>query len=277
VRDVARPPAAAIASLSAMLVSKAPELRGATVLVDSPRLPRDMHWSQATGRESHRREQVRAVDKTGAPAVKDCPHGREIDAGLHTLVRMVRQQGANATARSLLMFPTPPMSYFDAQLNATNCKPHLRILGQALFGDALIRNSSPASSGGVFTRFMVTGFAAYRALEAIGAEVYESYPDLIFRLWCRSQALCSKKNSRSAALASRISVLASLARRIRVSGVRQIRRLDEADAAVLALTTIAARESGMTLVFEHPGEGRFMVPLDEAEASIFSRTALRTS
>ena len=61
-------------------------------------------------------------------------------------------------------------------------------------------------------------------------------------------------------------MLSALARRLGVSGFRQIRRLDEADAAILALSVIAARKHGETLIFENSREGRFMVALDEPEA-----------
>src|SRR5690242_18052758 len=40
----------AIASLGSMLADKAPELRGAIALVDSPRWPSDLDWSKAAGR-----------------------------------------------------------------------------------------------------------------------------------------------------------------------------------------------------------------------------------
>ncbi len=267
----------AITSLGSMLADKAPELRGAIVLVDSPRWPSDLDWSKATSRLLKKSPQpaspyvISSACGEGLVAVAITPsqRGRQIDAGLRTLVYSLRAPGADSTLTSLSMFPTPPMRYFGAHLNSANCKPHLRILGQELFGQALNRDYGPAS-GGVFTRFMIAGFAAYRALEAIGAEAYECYPDFQFRLWCHHR-LFSKKKGRTAALASRVRVLSAMARRLGlgISGFRKIRRLDEADAAILALSISAAQQYGAIFILENPREGRFMVALDEPEAIRF--------
>ena len=111
------------------------------------------------------------------------------------------------------------------------------------------------------------------ALAATDAEVYECYPDLQFRLWCRRHQLFSKNSNsgRTAALASRLRVVSGLARRIGVSGSNQIQRLDEADAAILALSVAAARQQGATFIFENACEGSFMVALDKPEAQRFQR------
>jgi hypothetical protein len=243
----------AVASLGAMLMDKAPQLRDAIVLVDSPRWPRDLDWSQP-----------------GVVAATHSRRSREIDVGLRALVCALRKLGSNSTLTPLSMFPTPPMRYFGANLNTASCKPHLRVLGQALFGEALNRDYGPAI-GGIFTRFMIAGFATYRALAGTDAEVYECYPDLQFRLWYRRHQLFSKKSTsgRTAALASRLGVVSGLARRIGVSGSNQIQRLDEADAAILALSVAAARQQGATFIFENACEGSFMVALDEPEAQRF--------
>jgi hypothetical protein len=243
----------AVTSLGVMLAEKVPELRGATVLVDSPRWPSDLDWSKA-----------------GVIAAPHSQRGREIDVGLRALVHTLRKPGANSTLTTLSMFPTPPMRYFGAHLNSATCKPHLQMLGRALFGEALNRDCGPPS-GGIFTRFMIAGFATYRALEAIGAEVYECYPDLQFKLWCRRHRLFSKKAGRSCALASRVRVLSALARRLGVSGSWLVQRMDEADATILALSIIAARQHGATFIFENSYEGRFMVALDEPEALYFQQ------
>jgi hypothetical protein len=115
---------------------------------------------------------------------------------------------------------------------------------------------------------MIAGFATYRALEAMAAEVYECYPDLQFRLWCRRQQLFPKNSAsgRSAALASRIRVLSGLARQLDVSGFAQIQRMDEADAAILVLSTVAAQRNGATLIVGNAREGSFIVALDEVQA-----------
>jgi hypothetical protein len=311
----------AIASLGSMLADKAPELRGAIALVDSPRWPSDLDWSKAMGRllkkssvldspavpcpacggelkESSRGSRTSHCDPSGdqgpdaagsspephlkgknrqfaqhrAVAAASAQRGREIDRGLRALVSSQRAPGAHSTLTSLSMFPTPPMRYFGAHLNSANCKPHLRRFGQELFDQALNRDYGPAS-GGIFTRFMIAGFAAYRALESIGADAYECYPDLQFRLWCRHHQLISKKQGRTAALASRMHVLSAVARKLGfgVSGLRKIRRLDEADAAILALSISAARQYGMIVILENPREGRFMAALDKPEALRFQK------
>jgi hypothetical protein len=281
----------AVTSLGAMLADRVSALCGAIVLVDSPRWPRDLDWSKAingchwgrsgppgTSTDGRSLEQsrsegsLRRARKAGVVAGTHSQRGRELDVSLRALVSKLRQEGTNSALGTLSMFPTPPMHYFGAHLNIATCKPHLRMLGQELFGETLNRDYGPAS-GGVFTRFMITGFATYRALEAIGAEVYECYPDLQFRLWCRGYRLFSKNKGKSAALASRIRVLSALARRLGVGGHRQIQRLDEADAAILALSIIAARQFGATFIFENSFEGRFMVALDQAEAALVHKPA----
>lgn len=238
----------AVRLLGAMLAEKVPALRGAIVLVDSPRWPRDLDWS------NH-----------GMIGTTNFQRGREIDVGLRALVHTLAERGANSTLTHLSMYPTPPMSYFGAHLSTATCKPHLRLLGQALFGLALNCDYGPAT-GGIFTRFMIAGFATYRALEMIGAEVYECYPDLQFKLWCRRHRLFSKTKGKMAALASRIRVLSSLARKVGVGGLGQVQRLDEADAAILPLSIIAAGRYGAIFIFENSREGGFMVALDESQA-----------
>ncbi|MBV8357168.1 MAG: hypothetical protein JO189_04420 [Deltaproteobacteria bacterium] len=250
----------ALTSLSLMLAEKVPELRGAIVLVDSPRWPSDLDWS-----------------KPGVVAATHSKRGREIDVGLRALVYTLYKLDANSTLTTLSMFPTPPMRYFGAHLNSATCKPHLRMLGQELFGEAL-NHDYGAASGGVFTRFMIAGFSTYRALQAIGAEAYEGYPDLQFRLWRRHHQLLSKQKERTSALASRIRILSALARRLDISGSGQVQRLDEADAAILVLSIIAARQYGAIFILESPYEGRFMVALDEQEAQRFhQRNACRVT
>ena len=249
----------AVSLLATMLTDKVCELRGAIALVDSPRWPSDLDWS-----------------KRGMVAATHPKRGREIDVRLRALVVKLRELGAPLPL--LAMFPTPPMRYFGAHLNAAACKAHLRMFGEALFGDALNRDYGPAS-GGIFTRFMIAGFATYRALEAIGAKTYECYPDLQFRLWRRHHQLVAKNSpsGKTAALASRIRVLSALARRLGVCGFPPIQRLDEADAAILALSIIAGHQHGATLVLENPCEGRFVVAMDEAEAKLLHHVTCVTA
>jgi len=249
------------------------------VLVDSPRWPSDLDWSKAGSEDrlsrneqprltaaSRREMTLRGKHGSGVAAATNSQRGRKIDAGLRALVFTLRRLDADSTLTPLSMFPTPPMRYFDAHLNIASCKPHLRLLGRELFGEALNRDHGPAS-GGIFTRFMIAGFATFRALQTIASEVYECYPDLQFKLWCRGQRLSSKNSAkgRKAALASRVRVLSVLARELGIHGI-QVQRMDEADAAILALSTIAAQRHGATLILQTASEGSFMVAMDRPEA-----------
>jgi hypothetical protein len=240
----------AITLLGEMLAAEMPQLNGAIALIDSPRWPRDLDYSNP---------------EVLVPA--DSKTGREIDTALRALVSKLSGAGPNSALHSLSMFPTPPMRYFGAHLKVPACKPHLRILGHVLFGDVLQRDFGPAS-GGVFTRFMIAGFATYRALQAIGAAPYECYPDLQFRLWRGGRPLVAKNSDRGkdAALKSRTRIVSALARELDVLGTREIQTIDEADAAVLALSVVAARERGAILVLHNAAEGSFMVALDELYA-----------
>jgi hypothetical protein len=168
------------------------------------------------------------------------------------------------------MFPTPQMSYFGAQLKVATCKPHLRSLGQALFGNILNRDYG-VPSGGSFTRFMIAGFATYRALDGVAYKLYEGYPDLQFRLWSDGQVLCSKNSTtgRRAALESRVSILSTLVSRLGIRRFPQIQRIDEADAAILALSIPAAQSYGALLSVHNTCEGEFMVALNGAHAKRF--------
>jgi Protein of unknown function (DUF429) len=239
--------AGAIAVLSKMLQARVPQLRGAIVLVDSPRWPRDLDWSNPQ-----------------ITVATDFKTSREIDRGLRALVSRLHGLRANP-ALTLSMFPTPPMSYFGAHIKQESCKSHLRLFGHALFGETVNRDYGPAL-GGTFTRFMISGFATYRALQNIAAGVYESYPDLQFRLWCRGRQLISKKRGRAASLPSRIRVLGALARQLAITGLGGLKQMDEADAAILALGTAAARQHGAIVTIDNATEGSFLIALDAPDA-----------
>jgi Protein of unknown function (DUF429) len=259
VLNPASPRLEAIGLLSSMLINAAPELRGAIVLVDSPRWPRDLDWSDSAHASSR-------AHQTPVAARKNFRGGRQIDAALRALVCALGELGPSALA-TLSMFPTPPMNYFGAHLNSATCKPHLRRFGQALFGTALTREYTPVT-GGIFTRFMIAGFATYQALAPFAGQVYESYPDLQFKLWRRDFQIISKNSAegRTAALASRIRVLSALARELGMSGLPHIPLMDEADAAILALSTLAAYQQGAVLMLASPDEGSFLLGLNERQA-----------
>ncbi len=155
------------------------------------------------------------------------------------------------------MFPTPAFAYFTGQLNRDGCKPHLLALGRDLFPSA--PSPKGEAKGGTFTRFMIAGFATYRALSALGAESFEGYPDLQFRLWNASRALPSKSGGRSIALARRREIVAEVAKLNDCTGHERIHSLDEADATILALSGIVTAAHGTHVIVEHRAEGRLLV------------------
>src|SRR6266436_1351469 len=116
--------------------------------------------------------------------------GRLLDAHLRALMGHVGGNGhTGAALRRLSMFPTPRFEYF-------------------------------ARGGAIFTRFMLSGFAAYRALERIGAAAYECYPDLQFRLWAHGTELPPKGDHRNA-LTVRTRINARIARNLGLRGAEQ--------------------------------------------------------
>jgi hypothetical protein len=178
----------------------------------------------------------------------------------------LRVGGARPALTPLSLFPTPPIAHFAVHLSAPGCKPHLAALGAEMFGRMLARDSD-APAGAIFTRFMLVGFAAYRALAMCGAAAWESYPDLAFRLWSRVPRL-PPKGQRAAAIAARRRTILYLARVLDCGGCGTINRYDALDAAALALTVDAARQRGMVLALTDAAEGRFMIGLDAREARI---------
>jgi predicted nuclease with RNAse H fold len=247
----------AIADLARRIAEAAPDLSGGAIaIVDSPRWPRDMDL--ADGSEPHACRDIRE---------------RAIDAALRTMVRGLIESGGPSALRPLALFPTPCHAYFHAHLSAPVCKPHLRALGWELFH---LEKPVPLH-GGTFTRFMIAGFAAYRALEMLGVESYEGYPDLQFRLWAHDAELPPKKAGKRAR-EKRRRIVAALSDRTGIAGCERLHRLDELDAAVLALSAAAAgRSGGIVAVLEHSAEGRFMVALDAAAGGCLHGGARRIS
>jgi uncharacterized protein DUF429 len=217
------------------------------VLVDSPRWPCDLDWSASTV----------------TPRVPVCRR-RTIDVKLREMIASLLADGPIRALRPLALFPTPPLSYFDAHLSVPACKPHLRALGFAIFGVLSAHPLPPA--GGTFTRFMVAGFALYRALANLEAASYESYPDLQFRLWATSSELPSKTRrngiAKAGVLASRVAILESLCHMIGADGCSAVRSIDAADAAILALSAAQASRDGIVAMIDSPEEGRFVVAFD---------------
>jgi hypothetical protein len=245
--------AGAVAQLARLIAAAAPPLeQRAVALVDSPRWPSDLDWSAegVTPRRAHL-------------------GGREIDVSLRAIVEQLRAPGGRPGLARLSMFPTPRFDYFGARIMAAACKPHLRAMGRDLFDAALMRDFG-ALTGGTFTRFMISGFATYRALATLGVETYEGYPDLQFRLWAGRMMLPPKRR-RDTALHARRQIVRRMAARLGISCEDRIDTLDRADAAILALSAAAARRDGGIVVVENCAEGRFLVALDRADTRRLTR------
>jgi hypothetical protein len=221
--------------------------------VDSPRWPCDLDWSR------------------GAYLRQRDSKGRELDGILRALFRALTWEASNGGGRRVMglsMFPTPRYNYFARCASDPRCKPHLRAVASELFAplssDGTATGLAP-SGGAIFTRFMLSGFATYRALERLGVTAFESYPDLQFRLSSPSTPL-PPKGRRTDAMAARRRVVARLAVENKVREMRDPATLDQADAAVLALATARAERRGVMAVASNTGEGRFMISLDAPQA-----------
>ncbi len=269
--------------LRGLLAREVPELCQAIILVDSPRWPRDLRNRNPLPNalrheccfslERSLSKRVPARHQSLSDANSTSAKARKIDVALRLIVATLREQNHQSRLGPLQMFPTPVMSYFLRHLTTTTCKTHLRLLGKGLFGEALNRTyGSP--NGGIFTRFMICGFATYQALAAISSNVYESYPDLQFKLWRGNQVIFSKKGraGRTAALTSRSQVLGALAYQLRVQELPPINHLDAADAAILALSGAAAIRERSTLIIEHPEEGSFLLALTNKQLRCLRET-----
>jgi hypothetical protein len=208
-----------------------PELAAASVaLVDSPRYPRDRDLASGSARHPS-------------------PAGRTIDVALRAIVGR------------LSMFPTPPLDYFARCVRDPACKPHLRALAIELFPNLTrdSRRTTRVTGGHIFTRFMIAGFAVYRALETAGVTTFESYPDLAYRLWMRPGGRLPSKSEGARALIQRSRILRTVARLAAIE-VPTPRTLDEADAAILALGAAANARAGRgLLVLAHRAEGEFAI------------------
>jgi hypothetical protein len=165
----------------------------------------------------------------------------------------------------LSLFPTPPLDYFRRCLHDPQCKPHLRALGRDLFGSSPPQIRSAPRGGAIFTRFMLSGFAAYRALDSLGVTTFEAYPDLQFRLSRRDRPLIPKRH-RTAAFADRLATTHEIAALMAIDGVDQIRTLDQADATILALSARLVLDRGLLAIIAVPAEGRFAIALPPSPA-----------
>jgi hypothetical protein len=215
-------------------------------LVDSPRSPRDLDLTN-----------LRGFDGPASPV------GRALDRSLREFVR-----ARCGTSLRFALFPTPILAYYDACMGRPDAKSHLRAVHRALFGlDRSTRSEALDAGrgkpgGGTFTRFMLCGFATYRALEALGFESYECFPDLVFKIWSGGRKVPPKSNRRAAYFA-RIQINRALGAALKISAGHAGASLDQADAGVMAAAAAVAAHSGTLTVFECPAEGAFLLPLPE--------------
>lgn len=250
--------AAPIDALAERIAAAAPAVRSASLaLVDSPRWPRDLDWSR------------------GAYPRHPAPRARELDAVMRRVYRVLvagrdRRDAVGSPARvrrALSMFPTPACAYFVRCARDPRCKPHLAAIARELFG--VLMNANPSDraprGGAIFTRFMLAGFATYRALERLGVAAFECYPDLQFRLCAPSTPLVPK-GRRAQALAVRRRIVARLAAEVHLKAPRGPSSLDQLDGAILALGAAQAARRGALAVAGNPREGRFMFALDAWQA-----------
>lgn len=222
----------ALAGLQSRLLQACPGLGpGWLVAVDSPRLPRDLSVAHPW---PGRRARV--------------PSSRLLDQNLRALARRLDPP------LRLSLFPTPTLRSFAAQMPACG-KPHLQAAFAALFPGA--HEITESSGGGaLFTRFMLAGFLTFAALEALGACAVEAYPYLQWQLWS-PLALAPKRDPR-AALRTRADALRGLRRRLQVAAGEPA-TLDQADAEILAASTILAARHGWLGLLRQRDEGAFLL------------------
>ena len=199
------------------------------------------------------------VDSPQAPR-QSAERPREIDRELYRVVRELNAESGRATRLS--MFPTPTASYFVACASDVHCPAHLRSIAREIFGRGRAHGATPPVGGQIFTRFMLSGFAAHRAFGLLGADVFESYPFLAFELWRdEDREMLPPKGRARDALASRVAILIRLARELQLGEFQKPEKLDQADAAALATTAAVALAGGRLIRVEAPREGRFALAL----------------
>src|SRR6516225_4536950 len=241
-----------IAQIAESIAERFPELGpGAVALVDSPRAP-------CVARSESRQ--------------------RDLDLMLRGAVAAINRARSPAEYVRLSLFPTPAADYFARCASAAACKPHLIRIARELRLTDKGTKSVPRGRGWLFTRFMLAGFATHRALELLGVDTFESYPYLVFSLWKGASERLPPKSDRRAALKARQAILARLTRSCRLTAP-VAKSLDEADAAVLAITAhISATGRGGALTFHSQQHGRFLLALSTRDLATTRRleTVLRS-
>ncbi len=243
-------PGQAIGELARRIVAVAPELtrKGAIALIDSPRCPRD--------------------DIRDNRAVKTS-YTRLIDARLAAIVGRIRAARARSDPSfGLWLFPTPPHEEFIRYASDPSCPRHLVRFAYELFPQYMEKRGAESEkfgAGRIFTRFMISGFALYRALSQWPVTCFEGYPDLYFRLQANGSSITPKRAGRRRAMETRMPIIAAMMRQSGLTGSEPA-TLDQADAAILAASVCAARRCGTLFAIEAPSEGVFALPLARANA-----------
>lgn len=240
-------PGQAITELARRIAAVAPELtrNGAIALIDSPRFPR------------------------GAARATKSSYTRLIDARLAAIVGRIRASRTKSNpSMGLWLFPTPPSAEFVRHARDPSCPPHLVRFAYELFPQYMEKRdheSEKYGTGRIFTRFMIGGFALYRALSQWPVACFEGYPDLYFRLHANGASITPKRAGRRRAMETRTPIVTAMMRQSGLTGSTPT-TLDQADAAILAASACAARRSGTLLAIEAPSEGVFALPLARADA-----------
>jgi len=107
---------------------------------------------------------------------------------------------------------------------------------------------------------MLSGFAVYRVLERLGVECYESFPNLVFKIWNGGRTVPAKRH-RSAALSVRQRINTELRSSLKITEGCDCTNLDQADAEVMVLAAASAVRSGSLTILDCPAEGGFLLPL----------------
>jgi hypothetical protein len=156
----------AIPELQRRLLAVAPELdaKGAVVLIDSPRWPRNLppRWPRepdpATAAVDDHGPVMRGAGSDLQRGSDDLRHGparpstgRAIDTVLRAIVRGLALKKRGGAPYRLALFPTPEVEFFAACARDPRCKPHLAAIACELFGPALSRKVfglTPAGAAG---------------------------------------------------------------------------------------------------------------------------------
>jgi hypothetical protein len=213
------------------------------------------------------------IDSPRFPARRRCgghPCGRAIDATLRELVRGVNARRNSDPSVSFSLYPTPDISYFEDRSIYDSRKPYLLSIAREVLGLDPRPGRGRHGGGRLFTRFMLVGFAVYQAAQSLGLDAVEGFPHLAFAMWLEAGETLPPKRYPPRAFDARRAIMERLASsrgmRIQWDESRPMRRrIDEADAAVLALTAAIGRESGGLYRVGAAGEGRFLLPVSRRD------------